>query len=518
MSEKQDSGKQESVWKPVSTDITTEGYVDDGKGHAFVKNGLQAAVHNRHINMIALCGTFGPGVLIGAGNALAKSGGAGLILSFAIVAILVLSMMLSIGEMNAVLDSNFGVLGSRFVSRGFGATLSFFYMIVWITVLIGEYTNLTGSMAAYTDVVPQWGWVLIFWAFFTVLSSFNVLWYGEIEYWLGWVKLLFLAGYYLFAIIYAAGGIKGHKPDNPLGNYPFNSGFKGVANAFVYAGTFYSGIESVSVIASEARNPRKAMPTAVKNTVYRIFFVYFGISIAYGITVPYNDPLLTNDSKVIKAPMTIALTDAGWTNSKYFIATMILITCLSSVNSAIYVSSRSLFTWSKEGYGPKIFSYVDKRGVPMVAVQFVHAFAFISIMSWKSGSAVAYSYIVNVSGVAAFIVWSAIIVTHLRFRRGWLHQGYSLQSLPFKAPFYPYYDVAALAIGILLILVQGWTVFSPWDWKQFIDSYILLPIFFIMWPAYDLYFRSGILKLDEMDFETGRRKDLDDDVEIETIN
>lgn len=115
-------------------DSEPEGYRKDADGNAFVLSGLKAGVKNRMINLISLCGIIGPGCLIGMGGALAKGGPVGLIVGFTIIGVLVLGMMASIGEMNAVLDANFGVLGSRFVSRGFGAALSLFYVIVWVTV------------------------------------------------------------------------------------------------------------------------------------------------------------------------------------------------------------------------------------------------------------------------------------------------------------------------------------------------------------------------------------------------
>ncbi|GME94925.1 unnamed protein product [Ambrosiozyma monospora] len=207
--------------------------------------------------------------------------------------------------------------------------------------------------------------------------------------------------------------------------------------------------------------------------------------------------------------MTIALTNAGWENSKYFITTMILITCISAINSSIYLGSRTIFHWSKDGYGPKILSKVDKRGVPMIAIHFMHVFCFISIMSYKSGSADAYNYIVNIAGIAAFIVWTSVSIIHLRFRKGWLVQKLDLAELPFKSPMFPYFNYLSIFIGVLLTLVQGWTVFKPFQVGQFIDSYILLPFFFIVWFAYDWYYKTWIVRPQDMDFLTGRRPDLD---------
>jgi yeast amino acid transporter len=494
-------------------------YHENEHGDEILDNGLKAGLKNRMINLIALCGLIGPGVFIGMGSALASGGPVGLLVGFAIVGVLVLSMMNSIGEMNAAYDQNFAILASKYVSKGFGATVAIYYVIIWITNIIAEYTSLTAAMETYTTAIPTYGWYLIFWFIFTIFQTLDVSWWGEAEYVLGFLKLAFLSGFYLFAIIYAAGGIPGHKPDNPFKNYPLNSGFKGIANSFVYAGVFYSGIEGISMIAAEARNPRKAIPTAVKSTIFRVFFVYFGLSIFYGITVPYNDPFLTEADKVMRSPMTIAITEAGWPGSKYFVTTMIWITCFSSINSAIYFASRALFTWSNAGFGPKCFTIVNKRGVPYVAIHFVHIFGFLSILSYSSGSTVAYAYIVSVTGVACFIVWTTISITHLRFRKGWVSQGYALSALPYQAVFFPWVNYVAIVIGVVLTLVQSWSCFKPFDYKTFIDGYIMLPLFPIIWFCYDvLYFKSGFIKPSQMDFVSGKRPDLDDTVGGELDN
>lgn len=511
MKKEEFSDKNEDLFQEEYRDLepVESNYLNNEYG-TFTENGLKAGLKNRMVNMIALCGIIGPGCLIGMGNMLKVGGPVGLIVGFAIVSILILAMMASIGEINAVYDANFSILGSRFISKGFGASLALFYILIWITVLIGEYTNLSQSMMAYTDAIPSYGWVLIFWGFFSVFSSFGVDWYGESEYYLGAFKLIYLVAYYIFAVIYAAGGIKGHKPPNLFMTLPLNGGFKGIANSFVYAGTFCSGVESVSVIAAETRNPKKAIPTAVKNTVGRMLIVYFGLAIAYGITVPYNDPLLTDSGRVLRSPMTIALTEAGWPNGKYFIATIILITCISAINSSIYLASRTLYMWSLNGYGPKIFTKTTKKGVPFIAIHTVHLFCLISIMTYKGSASNAYNYIVNISGVCAFIVWTAISVIQYRFRKGWYLKGYTDKDLPFCVPFFPWTNLVALVLGTLLTLVQGWSYLKPFQVGNFIDAYICLPLFFIVWFAYDLYFKSWIVKLEDVDYEYGRRPDLDE--------
>jgi amino acid transporter len=267
-------------------------------------------------------------------------------------------------------------------------------------------------------------------------------------------------------------------------------------------------------LATETKNIKKAIPTAVRNTLFRILFVYYGLSITYGITVPYNNEQLTSSDRVLRSPMAIALTEAGWVNAKYYVTSMILVICLSSINTAIYLASRALFSWADKGYGPKIFTKTTARGVPYVAIHTCHLFGFLSILSYSSGSTVAYAYIVNVTGVAAFIIWASIGVIHLRFRKLWIASGRTTAELPFKSAFFPYTNYFSISLGIVLVLVQGWSVFKPFDYKNFIDAYILLPAFFICWASYDYYFKTGFVKVENIDFDEDRRPDVDEVEEL----
>lgn len=51
-------------------------------------------------------------------------------------------------------------------------------------VLANEYNAISLVIGFWTHEVPQWGWILIFWSLFLVLSNLGVLAYGEMEFWL----------------------------------------------------------------------------------------------------------------------------------------------------------------------------------------------------------------------------------------------------------------------------------------------------------------------------------------------
>lgn len=297
---------------------------------------------------------------------------------------------------------------------------------------------------------------------------------------------------------------------------PWSNGFRGVAVVFVYCSTFYAGVESVAVAATECRNPRRAVPLAIRQTFWRIVFVYMGSAFFFGITCPSNaDGLVNGASRALKSPMTIAIQTAGWNGGVHLINAFIFITCLSACNSSIYIGSRTLLYMGQNRKAPKILGWTSKRGVPIPAIVVTNLFGCLSMMNLSTGAGEAYGYIVNLSGVATFLVWGAISFVHIRFRKGWKAQGYSVSDLPFKSWLFPWNAYFGLAANIFLALVQGWTSLSPFNAGNFVDAYILLPVFALIWFGYKLIFKTHFWRADEMDLQTGRRKDVDMLVEIQ---
>lgn len=131
------------------------------------------------------------------------------------------------------------------------------------------------------------------------------------------------------------------------------------------------------------------------------------------------------------------------------------------------------------------------------------------MMNVSTGAGAAYTYIVNLSGVSTFLVWGAISFIHLRFRSAWAKQGRHENQLPFKSAFYPWNAYFGLAANGFLALVQGWQTLSPFKAGNFVDAYILLPIFAVIYFVYKVGFKTKHQQLLEIDLDTNRRKDVD---------
>lgn len=246
-------------------------------------SGVRRGLKTRHLAMLSLAGIIGPGLLIGSGGALSSGGPASLIIGFGVIGLVAFSIMQSLGELTTLYPSGgaFTGLADRFVDKAFGVAVGWNYFIIWVSVLANEYNVISSIFVFWSDKIPLWGYFLIFWFAFLAFQLLGVEAFGEAEFWLALLKLGGLFAFFIFAIVYASGGLVGQT--EPLGfRYwhdpgAFNHhGFRGVATVFVFCSTFYAGVESVAVAATETKNPSKAVPLAIRQVFWRIIFVYMG--------------------------------------------------------------------------------------------------------------------------------------------------------------------------------------------------------------------------------------------------
>ncbi|KAK6341429.1 hypothetical protein TWF696_008504 [Orbilia brochopaga] len=480
------------------------------------ETGVKRGLKTRHLSMMALAGIIGPGLLVGSGGALANGGPAALLIGFGVIGIIAFSIMQSLGELTTLYPSGgaFTKLADRFVDQAFGAAVGWNYFIIWVAVLANEYNTISAIMVFWSDKVPLWGYFLIFWFAFLAFQLLGVEAFGEAEFWLALIKLGGLVAFFFFAIIYASGGLVGQ--DAAIGfqywHNPgaFADGFRGVATVFVFCSTFYAGVESVAVAATETKNPSRAVPLAIRQVFWRIVFIYMGSAFFFGLVCPWNaDGLANGASRALKSPMTIAIQNAGWHGGVHLINTFIFLTCLSAVNASIYIASRTILFMAQDGKAPKFLGWTDNRGVPVIAIVFSNLFGALAMMNVSTGAGKAYGYIVNLSGVSTFLVWGAISFIHIRFRRAWIAQGRTVDQLPFKSFAYPYNAYFGVFSNVFLALVQGWSTLSPFNAGNFVDAYILLPLFPIIYVVFKWWNRTRYWRLDEIDLDEGRRLDVD---------
>lgn len=472
---------------------------------------LKRHLTTRHLTMISLGGIIGPGLLVGSGTALFEAGPAGALIAFALTGIIVYFVMQSLGEISTAIPVSgaFTDFSGRFCDPALSFALGWIYWYVWIAVLANEYNAISVVIMYWTTVVPQWAWIILCWLLFLILSLFGVLIYGEIEFWLSLVKIIAIVVYFVLALLIDLGLIGSRFIGFQYWKDPgsFADGINGVAKVFVIAATLYAGVEMVGVTAGECRNPQKAVPRAIKQVFARIIFFYLGTIFFIGLLIPYNSTgLLSASSKAAASPLTISLESAGVHVAAHLINALIVLSVVSAGISSIYVSSRTVWYLGKTGRAPKFLSLTNRKGVPWAAIVFSNFCATICFINLGPGGAgAAFTYLINFSGVATFIVWAAIILTQIQFRRGIRAQNINVEELPFRATVYPYGAYFGLAANIFLIVFQGYTsVFPTFELVPFLTSYSLIPIFFLLFISFKYYHKTRWIRAIDMDVNTDR--------------
>lgn len=98
--------------------------------------------------------------------------------------------------------------------------------------------------------------------------------------------------------------------------------------------------------------------------------------------------------------------------------------------------------------------------------------------------------------------WISIGIASIRFRRGLEQQG-KTHLLPFKNWTYPWGPWIAVILNSFLVLIQGWSCFSPkFSAVDFVSYYIELPIMAVMFLGWKLVKRTKFVRASTMDLET----------------
>lgn len=357
--------------------------------------------------------------------------------------------------------------------------------------------------------MPSYGWILIWCAFYQVTNLLGIVFWGEMEFWLACWKLLCILGGFLCAILINTGAVGGDyigfrywKDPGPIAN-----GIEGFGQSFLLAAVYYAGTEMLAITAAESRNPTRDLPRAIKQTFWRIVIIFMGLVFFAGIIVPSDDPkLLTADSKTGSSPWTIAFERAGVPAMGHVVNVVLITAMLSSFNSALYVASRTLMNLASAGRAPAIFARTTKNGTPVYALVLCNSLGLVAILNYKTGPAKIFAYLVNIAGSAAMIAWAVIGVIHIRFRRAWKAQGYSLSDLPYRAMLYPYGTIWVIFINTFLVLIAGYANFiRGFDAVGFVVSYIVVVVFVVLFGVWKVVKRTRMVSLMEMDLVSGRK-------------
>lgn len=473
---------------------------------------LRQGLRQRHIQMIGLAGTIGTGLFLNSGQALAMGGPLGVFLGYTIIGLAVSSVVLTIGEMGALVPLSGGLV--RYSEFFFDPAMSF--ANGWIQVY-SYLVTIPAEIVAASILIEFWItvssaiWITVFSMLIFVTALFFIRVYGELEFAFAMLKILLILGINIMALVITCGGgpsgqsigFKYWKDPGPFvqylgikGAWGRFLGFWSTLNNAVFA---FAGAQNITVVAAETRSPRHAIPKATKRILVRIFLFYVLSIFMVGLVVPSNDPnLLHLTGTASQSPFVIAARRAGIQDVPSIINAAILLSAYSAGNAFILVGSRILFGMAIQGHAPAVFARLNRFSVPYVAIIFFGAFMSLAYMAVSKSAITVFNWLQAVVAISTLVDWGISCVVYLRFYYGCKKQGIDrYRELPWAAPFQPYSTWASLVLILLLLFTGGFSTFihGHWSAETFISSYINIPIFLALYFGYKWWKKTRILAL-----------------------
>ena len=129
-------------------------------GDTSTRRGLKS----RHAQMIALGGTIGTGLFVGAGQGLSMGGPLFLLLCYCIITVMLYGVATATGEMSSYLPvpgCSVAYYADRFVSPSLGFTLGWIYWYIFAITVPAEITATTLVVNYWENSVPDAVWLTV---------------------------------------------------------------------------------------------------------------------------------------------------------------------------------------------------------------------------------------------------------------------------------------------------------------------------------------------------------------------
>ena len=458
------------------------------------EDGLQQGLSRAQIVMIGLGGAIGTGLFMGSGIAIGYAGPA-VVLSYAIAGFVAVVMVFSLSEMAVVHPAagSFGIYAETYLNPWAGFTVRYTYWISQVVAIGGEAVAAGVYMTYWFPGVPVWMWSVGFAAVLLYVNSRAVNNFGTVEYWFALIKVIAIVAFIILGVstIFGIGAPAGtpavgfHNLTGLPGGF-MPHGFGGVWMAVIMGVFSFNGIEVIAVTSGEVRNPREAIPAALRTMALRLFLFYV-LALAIVVTVV---PWMQTGAKVVEqSPFVRVFANSGIAHAAGIMNFVVVSAALSSMNTNVYLCSRMLFSLSRGKYAPQFLGRLGKSGTPTAAVLLSGACillaAAVSVLTPR-----AYNYLFGVALFGAMIVWMIILLSHLSFRRH-----HKAEQLPVRMPFFPWLQIAGLALLAALLITMGLdTEFWNISWIVGVPWLILVSVAYFFWRAK----RAALLALGSM--------------------
>lgn len=387
------------------------------------ENGMVRGLQNRHVQLIAIAGTIGTGLFLGAGRSLSLTGPS-IILVYMLTGAFMYLMMRAIGEMLYMDPDQHTFINfiTKYLGKGWGYFSGWSYWVSLVFLGMAEITAVSNYVQLWFPNWPAWQIQIIFLALLSCVNLIAVKVFGEVEFWFGMIKIVTILALIATGIFMVTTNFEtpaGHASLTNITNgfQMFPNGWVKFVMAFQMVFFAYQAIEFVGITTSETANPRQVLPKAIKEIPIRIVIFYVGALLAIMAIFPWQQ------LPVNKSPFVTVFQMVGIKWAAGLINFVVLTAAASSLNSTLYSTGRHLYQIAKETPNSKVMNRLklnslSRMGIPSRAIIFsaivVAVSAFINILPGVSD---AFALITASSSGVYIAIYILTMLAHLKYRK-----------------------------------------------------------------------------------------------------
>ena len=387
------------------------------------ENGMVRGLQNRHVQLIAIAGTIGTGLFLGAGRSLSLTGPS-IILVYMLTGAFMYLMMRAIGEMLYMDPDQHTFINfiTKYLGKGWGYFSGWSYWVSLVFLGMAEITAVSNYVQLWFPNWPAWQIQIIFLALLSCVNLIAVKVFGEVEFWFGMIKIVTILALIATGIFMVTTNFEtpaGHASLTNITNgfQMFPNGWVKFVMAFQMVFFAYQAIEFVGITTSETANPRQVLPKAIKEIPIRIVIFYVGALLAIMAIFPWQQ------LPVNKSPFVTVFQMVGIKWAAGLINFVVLTAAASSLNSTLYSTGRHLYQIAKETPNSKVMNRLklnslSRMGIPSRAIIFsaivVAVSAFINVLPGVSD---AFALITASSSGVYIAIYILTMLAHLKYRK-----------------------------------------------------------------------------------------------------
>lgn len=418
------------------------------------EDGYHKGMGNRQVQMIAIGGSIGTGLFLGAGARL-QMAGPSLALVYAVCGLFSFFILRALGElvMHRPTSGSFVSYAREFLGEKASFVAGWMYFLNWAMTGIVDITAVALYMhywGAFADV-PQWMFALGALAIVVTMNMVGVKWFAEMEFWFALIKVAAIALFLIVGTIFLGTGkpLDGNTTglhlisDNgglfPHGLLPALVLVQGVVFAF-------AAVELVGTAAGETKDPKSVLPKAINSVIWRIALFYVGSIVLLVCLLPWNA------YQAGQSPFVTFFSKLGVPYIGSVMNIVVLTAALSSLNSGLYSTGRILRSLSQGGSAPKIMSKMSSQQVPYVGILITACVYVVGVVLNYYVPTQVFEIVLNVASLGILSSWGFIIVCQMRFRSE-VKKGH-VEDVSFKMPGAPFTSWLTLAflLGVLVLM------------------------------------------------------------------